>query len=147
MGEKTSRLRQRLRRSGEQYARQLELAMEEEGPLVRGSFTTRERTCGKPSCRCTRGELHRAKYLVASQGGKLRQVYVPAADEVMVAAGVERYRRLRDVRARLEDLAQEQLELLDQLGRSLLARYPPDDPFPPALHAGPRPRGGRRGGR
>lgn len=108
---------------------------------------TRERTCGKAGCRCTRGELHRAKFLVASQAGKLRQVYVPAGDEVMVAAGVERYRRLREVRARLEDLAQEQLELLDQLGRSLLARYPPDDPLPPALHAGPRPRGGRRGGR
>jgi len=32
--------------------------------------------CGKPNCRCTRGELHKSLYLVQSQGGRLRQICV-----------------------------------------------------------------------
>jgi hypothetical protein len=142
-----SRLRQRLRATTEQLDRQVDLLMEEAGPLIRGSFGRRGRVCGNPTCRCARGELHESAYLTATDGGRVRQVHVPAGDEVAVADGVQRYRRFREVRARLQDLAQEQLELVDQLGRSLLKPYPPGNPLPAPHHRGPRPRGGRRGAR
>jgi hypothetical protein len=148
MGKKNaSRLRQKLRVSSGHYQGQLELALKEQGPLIRGSFGTRERVCGNPRCKCARGELHESKYLTATDKGRVRQVHVPAADEEKVAAGVERYRRFREVRGRVAKLAQEQLELMDQLGRSLLMAYPPDNPLPPAQHSGPPPREGRRGRR
>lgn len=142
-----SRLRQRLRNGAEQYLEQLELLLAEKGPLVRGSFGTRRRVCGNPTCKCTRGELHESKYLTASDGGRTRQVHVPAADEVAVAAGVERYRRFHHGRAKLAKLAKLQLELIDALGNSLLEPYPPDNPLPVPKRRGrpPKPRDASEG--
>jgi len=46
--------------------------------------------CGKPNCRCTRGELHKSLYLVQSQGGRLRQICVPQALAGARTAGGQR---------------------------------------------------------
>lgn len=142
MRTETSRLRQQLATAGREAGRQLELLLEERGPLIRGSYGSRARVCGNPGCHCAQGGLHVSKYLTASVEGKIRQVHVPVRDEERVAAGVARYRRFRQVQARLAELAQVQLELADQLGRSLLAAYPPDRPLPPATRRGRVPRGG-----
>lgn len=139
---KASRLRQRLRQGGQEITQQLELLLAETGPLIRGSFGTRRRVCGNPSCKCARGELHESKYLTASDGGTARQVHVRAVDEVAVAAGVERYRSFHRARARLSKLLKQQLELVDALGRSLLQPYPPGNPLPPPKRAGRPPKGG-----
>jgi len=135
--------RRRLLEAFRRFHAQVEEILRERGPLIRGSFGTRARLCGNPTCRCTRGELHESKYLSASDGGKARQVHVPVQDEVEVAAGVERYRRFRQMRAQLAELAQEQLELAEQLGLTLLKPYPPDNPLPPPRRRGRPPRGGR----
>lgn len=142
MRSETSRLRQQLAEVGRESGRQLELLLGERGPLIRGSYGSRARVCGNPGCRCARGERHESKYLTASAGGKVRQVHVPARDEGAVADGVARYRRFRQVQARLAELAKVQLDLADRLGRSLLAAYPPDQPLPPATRRGRIPRGG-----
>jgi hypothetical protein len=146
MSAETSRLRRQLLDTEHELHRQLEFILAHEGPLIRGSLGTRARVCGKPGCRCTRGELHESKYIAASDGGQMRQVHVPAADELRVADGVERYRRFREARSRLADdlasLTRRQLELVDALGRSLLEPYPPDNPLPP-----PKRRGRSKGGR
>jgi len=145
MRAKASRLRQRLAETAEEQQRQLDIVLEARGPLIRGSFGTRARLCGKASCRCAAGERHLAKYLAASEGGRMRQVHVPAAEEEHVRAGVERYRRLMSARADLAELAQQQLELVDQLGRSLLEPYPRDKPLPPASRFGRRPKRNKSG--
>jgi len=147
MRSETSRLRQRLAEVGREHGRQLELLLGERGPLIRGSFGTRARVCGNPGCRCTRGARHESKYLTAPDGGRVRQVHVPASDEAQVAEGVARYRRFRWAQARVAELARVQLELADQLGRSLLAPYPPDQPLPPAARRGRVARGGADRGR
>jgi hypothetical protein len=138
MAADSSRLRQQLASLGTDRQRHLGLVLDERGPLVRGSLGTRSRVCGKPSCRCARGELHQSKYLSASQDGRVRQVHIPARDEVEVADGVARYRRFHEARARLAELASRQLELVDALGRSLLRPYPEDKPLPPAKRPGTR---------
>lgn len=143
-----SRLRRQLLDAHEEVRRELDPILQERGPLIRGSFGTRARVCGKPTCQCAKGELHESKYLSASDGGQTRQVHVPSADEVHVAQGVDRYRRFRAARARLAeklgDLARQQLELVDALGRALLEPYPPDDPIPPAGKRGRRSKRGVR---
>jgi hypothetical protein len=150
MGDDASRLRQLLRGSPNELARQLEFFLAERGPLIRGSFGSRARVCGAPGCRCARGELHESKYLTASDGGRVRQIHVPAGDEVRVAAGAQRYRRFQSQRARLArelaKLVRRQLELIDALGRSLLEPYPADHPLPPATRRGRTPRKGQAGG-
>jgi hypothetical protein len=102
----------------------------------------RARVCGVAGCRCARGELHESKYLSASDKGRTRQVHVPAADEMEVQDGVERYRRFRKTRAELAEFAKEELKLAEQLGLSLLKPYPPGNPLPPPKRRG-RPKGGR----
>jgi hypothetical protein len=146
MGDKASRLRQRLNEVAEQQQLELEIICGERGALIRGSFGTRSRVCGTPTCHCATGERHESKYLTATDNGKVRQVHVPASDEAAVGAGVQRYRRFWRARARLAKLNQQQLGLVDELGRSLLEPYPPDRPLPAASHVGrpPRRSGARR---
>ena len=135
--------RKRLLEAFRRFHAQVEEILRERGPLIRGSYGTRARVCGNPTCHCTRGELHESKFLSASDGGKARQVHVPVEDEAEVAAGAERYRRFRQMRAQLAELAQEQLELAERLGLTLLKPYPPDNPLPPPRRRGRPPRGGR----
>lgn len=139
MGERTSRLRQRLLDAAEQHREQVERLLQENGPLIRGSFGTRARVCGNPGCHCARGERHTSKYLSATDGDRQRQVHVPAGDEQRVAEGVSRYRRFKQVKKRLAEIGARELELAEDLGRSLLAPYPPDDPLPPARRRGRKP--------
>jgi len=71
--------------------------------FIRGTLAVRERTCGKPGCRCvTKGEKHPALYLVLSEKGKYRQVFVPKAFEDVVRQWVESY---ADARALLEEIS------------------------------------------
>ncbi len=136
MAHDTSRQRKLLLALEQQHTAQLQLLIGERGPLIRGSLGVRGRVCGNPGCKCARGELHTSKYLSASEGGRTRQVHVPASQELQVTAGVARYREFQRRRARLAELAQQQLEFVDALGRSLLAPYPPDNPLPPAQRRG-----------
>ncbi len=135
--EEASRVRQRLMELGKEYQRVIEFLVRERGPLIRGSYGTRMRVCGTPNCRCTRGEKHEAKYLTATDGGKVRQVHVPAGEEYEVSRGVDRYRAFREKRGRLVEIGKVVLELVERLGLSLLRGYPPDDPLPPPGRLGP----------
>jgi hypothetical protein len=71
--------------------------------LVRGTLTVREKSCGKPTCHCARGEKHRAPYLSASEEGKLRQLFIPLELEDKARGWVENYQRIRQL---LEELSQ-----------------------------------------
>ncbi len=78
--------------------------------LVRGSLSVREKSCGKPSCRCARGEKHRAVYLVASDEGKLRQLFVPRSLEADARECVEAYQRIRELLEELSKLHWDKLQ-------------------------------------
>ncbi len=71
--------------------------------IIRGSLAVRERTCGKSSCRCvTTGKKHSALYLVVSEEGKYRQIFIPKAFEDLVRQWVKSY---ADARALLEEIS------------------------------------------
>jgi len=65
--------------------------------LLRGSLSTRERTCGKPNCKCAKGEKHVSLYLTFSQEGKYRQIFVPKSLEDEVRAWVVNHHKARDL--------------------------------------------------
>jgi hypothetical protein len=69
--------------------------------ILRGSLLPRRRVCGKPNCKCARGEKHESLYLVASEGGKLRQLYIPKEWEQTVRQWVEQHRRARQLLERI----------------------------------------------
>ena len=61
--------------------------------LVRGSVFTRRMRCGKPTCRCARGVLHRATYLgVSFAHGHTVQISLPPALVATARRGVANYR-------------------------------------------------------
>jgi uncharacterized protein DUF6788 len=65
--------------------------------ILRGTLAVRSRTCGKPTCRCAKGEKHVSLYLVVSEGGKYRQVFVPKDLEEVVRLWVENHQKARDL--------------------------------------------------
>ena len=60
-------------------------------PFLCGSLVTMHRTCGKPGCKCTRGELHRGLYLALRVGKKRKMIHVPQAMEEKVCQWVANY--------------------------------------------------------
>ncbi len=78
--------------------------------VIRGSLSVRERTCGKPGCRCvTKGKKHSALYLVVSEEGKYRQIFVPKAFEDYVRQWVEGYTNARTLLEEISKLHHEKL--------------------------------------
>jgi len=63
--------------------------------ILRGSLLLRRRVCGKAGCKCTRGKLHESLYLVITEKGKARQLYVPKAWKPRVRRWVEEYHQAR----------------------------------------------------
>ena len=63
--------------------------------LLRGTLAVRERTCGKPNCRCVKGERHVSLYLVASYEGRVRQLFIPKDWEPQVRRWVQQYQEAR----------------------------------------------------
>jgi hypothetical protein len=66
--------------------------------------------CGKPNCRCTRGELHKSLYLVQSQGGSLRQICVPQAWQERVRQAVRDYRKMQELIEEVSELEWKRLK-------------------------------------
>jgi hypothetical protein len=66
-------------------------------PLLRGSLSVRRIKCGKPHCKCASGEPHLSLYLVQSQKGKPRQLYVPKELEERVRNAVGNYQKLQEL--------------------------------------------------
>jgi hypothetical protein len=79
--------------------------------LLRGSLSLRSRPCGKPTCRCASGQLHTSLYLVQSQQGQPRQLYIPPDWEDRVRQAVSNYQELQRL---LEELSQLEWQRLQQ---------------------------------
>ena len=84
-------------------------------PLVKGSVYALRRKCGKPTCACTRGELHGTVVVSWSEAGRTRLVPLPPGRRGDLRAGVRQYQRFRRARARLVKLHGEMLALIDAL--------------------------------
>ncbi len=78
--------------------------------VLRGNLAIRERTCGKPGCKCvTKGEKHVALYVVFSDHGKYRQVFIPKALHEVVRRWVGNHSKAREL---LEDISRLHYEKL-----------------------------------
>jgi hypothetical protein len=80
------------------------------GAFIRGTLSTREKMCGKPNCKCTRGEKHIALYLVVSQEGRLRQLFVPKSHEETVRQWIEQYRQAEALLEEISNIHWEKLQ-------------------------------------
>jgi hypothetical protein len=80
------------------------------GEFVRGTLSVRERVCGKPNCRCARGEKHVSLCLVRSKDGRIEQLHIPHEWEDEAKQWVERYRQMRQHLEKISDMHWERLK-------------------------------------
>ena len=109
-----SRLRQVLRQRVKELESSLEVVFGR-APLVKGNVYEMARKCGKPSCTCTRGELHRSMVLSWSERGKT-QLFAIAPDRLAeLRQKSQEYLRFRRTRARVSEICQGMVALLDRI--------------------------------
>lgn len=86
-----------------------EKARGKQAMVLKGSLYTMRRKCGKPNCRCQKGELHETPALSYRVGGKAGILTLKPEDVPKVKAATKRYRREK---ARLEARAEAGIEAL-----------------------------------
>ena len=123
MTENISALRQRLWRLHAALGRLLR-TMTSQGPLTPGSFYLLRRKCGKPSCRCARGQLHAVWVLTRSENGHHKLYTVPPAQRAEVRQRAAAWRRYQRARARLVQQLSMLLALADQIAQSQRIDWP-----------------------
>jgi hypothetical protein len=67
-------------------------------------LSVRPRKCGKPNCRCARGELHSSLYLVQSHDGKPRQLCIPKPWEERVRQAVNDFQEMQRLIEEISEL-------------------------------------------
>ena len=100
----------------ERHARSQLAQLITQEPFLRGSLVERARSCGKPTCRCQQGHLHRSLYLATRHQGQRALLYIPRALEDTVRLWVQNGRRLHQ---QLQSLNQLQLDQLLQRKQQL----------------------------
>ena len=100
-----SRLRQDLRRLVVELEGPIE-AVFGRGPHVKGTVYEMAGKCGKPSCACAQGELHRSTVLSRGHRGKTRLMSVPPERLIELRGKSEEYQRIRGARAKVAAIDQ-----------------------------------------
>jgi hypothetical protein len=84
-------------------------------PVIKGTVYELKRRCGKPGCKCARGQLHARMVVSATERGKTRLQVIPRGFLGEVQAKVRRYQEFRRARARLGELHRKILRVIDQM--------------------------------
>ena len=79
------------------------------GHILKGSVVRLATTCGKPNCRCKRGQKHINLYLSTCIGGKTRIVYLSPTRKKDAAEWVENYHKAHEI---INELAKVNAEIL-----------------------------------
>ncbi len=77
--------------------------------IIHGTLSLRRRLCGKPNCKCVRGDTHEGLYLLVRHEGAVRQIYVPEHRRQAVQQWVENYRKARELMDELSDIYEGQV--------------------------------------
>jgi len=113
-GERFSRLRQSLVHLISEMKQLIEPFFSHK-PVMKGSVYELKRRCGKPGCKCTRGQLHTSMVISASEGGKTKLQVIPRGFLVEVQNKVRNYQELRRARKRLVEIHRKMLKLMDEM--------------------------------
>lgn len=95
----------------EQKVSRIRRQMRQLGPLLKGTLTDREIPCGKPNCRCKKGQGHPGLYLTYSSQGKTKTVYIPKRMAPKVRKWAKNYAQFKHL---LEGMFQIQLKIVKE---------------------------------
>ncbi len=111
---KFSQLRQSLRRLANEI-RQVGEPFFSDKPVIKGSVYELKTKCGKPGCKCAKGQLHHRMVISASEKGKTKLRAIPHGFLVEVQTKVRRYQELRRVRVRFIEVHKKMLQVMDEM--------------------------------
>jgi len=111
---KFSQLRQSLGRLANEI-RQVTNPFFSDKPLIKGSVYELKTKCGKPGCKCAKGELHHRMVVSASEKGKTRLRAIPHGFLVGVQTKVRCYQEVRRARVRLIEVHKKMLQVMDEM--------------------------------
>ena len=77
--------------------------------FIKGTVMECERTCGKPTCICTKGQKHIAHYLSVSIENKTSLIYLPKSSLKLAHKWSNNYKKVKDL---IERLAMLNIEIL-----------------------------------
>jgi len=109
-----SQLRQSLGRLANEIRQVIEPFFSDK-PLIKGSVYELKTKCGKPGCKCAKGELHHRMVVSASEKGKTRLRAIPHGFLVEVQSKVRCYQEVRRARVRLIEVHKKMLQLIDEM--------------------------------
>ncbi len=87
-------------------------------PIVRGVVVESLRICGKPNCKCQRGEKHKSNYFTRSVHSKTLRFYLPPEVVEEIKLWCNNYKELKTI---VEELSEINIEILRRKIRSLRA--------------------------
>jgi hypothetical protein len=111
---KFSQLRQSLRRLANEI-RHVGEPFFSDKPVIKGSVYELKTKCGKPGCKCAKGQLHHRMVVSASEKGKTKLRAIPHGFLVEVQTKVRRYQELRGARAKMVEVNKKMLQVLDEM--------------------------------
>jgi hypothetical protein len=103
------------RRELRQKARGIRSRMRKIDHMIKGSINFRRVKCGKPGCKCNRGELHDCVCITYKERGKTVTVYV---DKERQAEALLMCRNYKKMKALIKELSLVNLELIRSRRRS-----------------------------
>jgi hypothetical protein len=110
-----SRLRQVLHQLVEELPRLIKPVLADR-PVIKGSVYEIKRRCGKPGCKCARGEaLHKSMVLSTSEQGRTKLRTIPRGSLTDVRQKVVAYQQIRRFRTQLVKTHQKMLEIIDEI--------------------------------
>lgn len=85
-------------------------ALIREQSLMRATLITLKRKCGKPRCRCARGELHASPAVEQRRRGKTRLKTLPRERQEEVRQWIENWYKAQELLEELSDIQWKKLE-------------------------------------
>lgn len=73
-------------------------------PLIDGSLATVNRKCGKPNCKCAKGEPHKAVILCKKVKGRSHATYIPKDMQDQVRRWNNEHKRVKKLLRQLSDI-------------------------------------------
>jgi len=74
------------------------------GHIIHGSLVTSLVKCGKPNCRCSKGEGHKSLRFSSYYHGKTSVDHVPASWESWIQEGIENYQSAQELLLELSEI-------------------------------------------
>ena len=112
--DKLSRLRRTLRELLADLEQSLDVAFGR-APMVKGNVYQLARKCGKPSCACVRGELHRSMVLTWSHEGRSKLFSIPPQRLSELLEKSEEYLEFRRALARVTEICKKIVGVMDRM--------------------------------